>query len=275
MLRDVALHYAHGDLRARFFSAVEAAALDPDSLTVEDLATADEFHIGGRAATIELFDQVGISPDMHVLDIGSGLGGPARLLASRYGCRVTGVDLTPAYVTLATELTERTGLSEKVTFREANALNLPFAQATFDGAYVLHVGMNIEDKATLFSQAATVVRPGGFLVAYDIMRVGPGEVEYPVPWAGSAAISFLSDPEGYRTAITGAGFEIVSVRERLDIAREFFAQLRAAAGNPPPLGLHLVMGPDFRTKVAHMVQAVEGGVLAPVQMMARRVQLSP
>lgn len=250
------------------------AGFDIEQLDVSALATADEFHIGGRQATTDLLGQLTLAANQHLLDIGSGPGGASRFVAAAYGCRVTGIDLTPEYVTLATDLARRTGVADRVAYHVADALDLPFDPGTFDAAYMLHVGMNIADKDRLSAEVARVLAPGGSFALYDVMRVGPGDVRFPVPWAASPAISHLESPEHYRDGLARAGLTIEAFRERREFALDFFRALRekaaAAGGVVPPLGLHLVMGIDFREKVANMIDALEREVIAPIEIIARK-----
>ncbi len=232
----------------------------------------DEFHIGGRQATDELMSQLNLSPAFHVLDVGSGLGGPARFVSSRYGCRVTGIDLTAEYVETARTLSGWTGLGERLQFHHGSALALPFENASFDAAYMLHVGMNIPDKHGLAAEIARVLKPGALFGVYDVMKTGSAELRFPVPWAATPEISALAPPEAYEAALRASGFEIVARRNRREFALEFFKTLRARmaqAGGPPPLGLHVVMGPDAAIKAGNMSANIEAGVIAPVEIVAR------
>ena len=181
--REVEDHYSHGTLIETIEAALSASGIDRDALTVGDLAPVDEFHIGGRAATVDLAEQLALAPSDRVLDVGSGLGGAARFFADEVGCAVAGVDLTAEYVVAARSLSGRVGLGERNTFEQASALAMPFDDASFDAAYMLHVGMNIEAKSELFTEIARVLVPGGLLGIYDVMRTGDGELVYPVPWA--------------------------------------------------------------------------------------------
>ena len=183
--RSIAQHYAHGDLERAILDALIAMGKDPDRLAIEDLAPVDEFHIGGRAATAEFFEKLGLKSGMHVLDIGSGLGGPARFAAQALGCQVTGIDLTPEYVEVANALARRVGLDKRVSYVCGSAVDLPFPDASFDAAYMLHVGMNIEDKAKLMGEVRRVLKPGAAFGIYDVMRTGDGDLAFPVPWARS------------------------------------------------------------------------------------------
>jgi ubiquinone/menaquinone biosynthesis C-methylase UbiE len=268
----VAGHYAHGRLEAAILAGLAAAGKDPARLTVDDLAPVDEFHIGGRQATEELAAGLPLAPGLKLLDIGSGLGGAARFLAARHGCDVTGIDLTAEYVAVANTLAARVGLADRVRYVQGSALSLPFPGGSFDGATMLHVGMNVADKAALFRSVRRVLKPGGFFAIYDIMAEAAGELTYPLPWATTAAASFVEPASAYRARLAEAGFEVAPARSRRDLADAFFARMRAAAqGGPPPLGLHLVMGEATRVKVANMIGGVEGGMIVPTEIIARAV----
>lgn len=267
----VARHYTHGNLERAIRDGLKAMGLKPGQVHLDALAGVEEFHIGGRAATEDLAAQMRLAADASVLDIGCGIGGAARYLAHRHGCRVTGVDVTPEYVAVAQALSEATGLGDRVTFQTGSATALPLEDGGYDAATVLHVGMNVPDKRTMCAEAARVLRPGGMLAVYDVMRTGEGDLEYPVPWADAAETSFVADPGVYRACLEEAGFEIVAERERRAFALDFFARMRAkvAEEGPPPLGIHVLMGADAATKVANMVANLEHDRIAPVEMIAR------
>lgn len=268
--REVAGHYTHGALAEAIRQALVAAGKDPDRLTPEDLAPVDEFHIGGREATAALFAACAPGSGEHWLDIGNGLGGTARHLATAYGCRVTGIDLTEEYVEVATDLARRTGLDGQVTFRQGSALALPFAAASFDGASMLHVGMNIADKAALCGEVRRVLKLGGRFAVYDVMRLAEGELAFPVPWANGLATSFVATPEEYRAALGAAGFGIVAERDRAGFALDFFhaMQARIAAEGRSALGLHILMGEAAPRKAANMIRNLEQRLIAPTEIIA-------
>jgi ubiquinone/menaquinone biosynthesis C-methylase UbiE len=268
----VARHYARSDLEQAILDGLVASGKDLDRLAPDDLSAVDEFHTGGRQATVELATQMDVRPGMHLLDIGCGIGGPSRFFAAAHGCRVTGIDLTEDYVRTADALARRVGLAGRVAYRQANALALPFEAGTFDGAYMMHVGMNIEDKPGLFAEARRVLKAGAELAIYDVMRTGGGELSFPVHWAATAETSFVASAAAYRQALEAAGFEIGKTRDRSAFARAFFrdAQARgAAAGGPPPLGIHLLMKAEVARKLANVMANLERGLIAPTELICR------
>jgi len=270
--RSVAQHYTQGSLAETILGALRGMGKDPDRLAAADLAPVDEFHIGGRQATIDFAAQMGIRPGMRLLDIGSGLGGAARYFAGEQGCTVAGIDLTDEYVRVANDLARRAGLDSAVSYRQGSALDLPFDAKSFDGAYMLHVGMNIEDKARLFAGVHRALKPSGVFGIYDVMRTGAGDFSFPVPWATTPATSFVGTPADYRQLLENAGFEVVKDRGRRDFAIDFFQQMRARAaqsGGPPPLGLHILMGADFAAKTANMIDNLQRGLIAPTEIVCR------
>jgi ubiquinone/menaquinone biosynthesis C-methylase UbiE len=210
---------------------------------------------------------------MYILGVGCGLGGAARFVASRYGNRVTGIDLTAEYVEAGNALCKWVGLDQRISLHQGSALAMPFAKGSFDGAYMLHVGMNIEDKAKLASEVARVLRPRSSFGIYDVMRTGPGDLAYPVPWATTADVSAVAEPERYKNALQEAGFTVIAERNRRDFALAFFTNLRAkiaAAGGPPPLGLHVLMGKNTPEKVQNVIDNICDGRIAPVELIARK-----
>ena len=267
----VALHYAHGSLEAAILKALAAAGKDVNRLTPKDLAPVDEFHVGGRLATVAFAEQFDPKPGMRLLDIGCGLGGAARYFASERGCQVTGIDLSHEYVAVANALAALVGLDRQVSCRQGSALELPFAPGSFDAAYMFHVGMNIEDKSRLFREVRRVLVPSGVFGIYDVMRLAPGDLHYPVPWTSSGEASFVADAATYRQLLEAEGFDVLKERNRRDFALEVFAQMRArgAAGAPAPLGLHIVMGANAAQKVKNMIGDISAGLIAPTEMICR------
>ena len=264
-------HYARPDLGRLILAALAAAGKDLDHLRPQDLAPVDEFHVGGRAATLELARAAGIDASQQVLDVGSGIGGPARCLAQAFGCRVTGVDLTGEYCRVATLLSERTGLAALASFVQANALELPFADASFDVVWTEHVAMNIADKPRLYREMRRVLRPGGTLAIYDILAGPAGPPHFPVPWARTPETSFLASPAELRALLAQAGFRIDDWTDATPAARAWFDALAANAREhgAPALGIHLLFGPDFKAMGQNQRRNLEEGRLVLAQIVAR------
>lgn len=263
--RIVAEHYGGHDLRSRIFAAISQTGLDLQRLRPADLAPVDEFHMGGRAATAEIVARAGLSAVDRVLDIGSGLGGLVRYLASEVGCRVTGLDLTPEYIALATEFTALTGLSDKAEFTLGSALSLPFADAAFSAVVTFHVGMNIADRETKYREACRVLQPGGKLVIYDVLKGPEPGMRFPVPWAETQDTSHLVAAADLRRLLIAAGFTILDEEDRtptvLKHHRAKVAEMSAGAA-PPPLGLHLLQGNTAKLKSRNMIDMAEAGQIA-------------
>jgi len=236
-------HYRATGLTERLRTALTAFGPDEQRLTPQQLATLDQFHTRGLAATVELAKLAGIAADMSVLDVGSGLGGPARFLAATYGCQVTGVDLSEPFVDAARYLTERTAQSERVSFETASAVELPFDDGHFDIVLLQHVAMNISDRARLYREIRRVLKLSGRFAIYDVV-LSSGDPHYPVPWARTPATSFLLTAAATREVIEPAGFRTLAWRDDSEAANAWFAQLRAS-GPPPSPNLGVVMGPDF------------------------------
>jgi ubiquinone/menaquinone biosynthesis C-methylase UbiE len=269
----VSAHYTHGGLLNAIRAGVTQLGKTPESVTVDELAAVDEFHIGGRQASSDFLGQLGLTADDQVLDVGCGLGGPARFVASRYRCRVTGIDLTNEYVETGKVLCAWVRLGDRIALHQGSALSMPFPNDQFTGGYMMHVGMNIEDKTRLCAEIHRALRPGASFGIYDVMRIGEGDLIYPVPWATTAETSFVASVEQYKQALQAAGFTIVAERNRHKFALTFFEQLRAktlAASGPPPLGLHILMGASAATKVQNMITNVAAGRLAPIELIARK-----
>lgn len=260
-------HYGQDQLIDRILQQLASAGLDLDELTPTQLSGVDEFHLGGAMATTALLADLELADDAKVLDVGSGVGGAARQLAAGSHRHVTGIDLTPDFVALATELSARTGLDTQTSFEVGNATALACENASFDAATMFHVGMNIEDKATLFTELARVVRPGGKVAVYDIMRSGPGHITFPVPWSSSPSTSHLATPDDYVNAMRAAGLTTSEPVDRRPLVAD---ALTSAAADPPAANLSHLMGKDWPTMFANLRQALTAGIVAPTQLIATR-----
>jgi len=243
-------HYRATGLTQRLKTALAALGPDDQQLAPQQLGTLDQFHTRGLAATAELARLAGITAQMSVLDVGSGIGGPARVLAATHGCRVTGVDLSEPFVEAARYLTKRTGQSGQVSFQTGSALELPFEDATFDAALLQHVAMNIADRPRLYREIRRVLKQGGRFATYDVV-LNSGEPHYPVPWARTPETSFLLTAAATGAAIEAAGFLRLAWQDDSEAAKAWITQLRAS-GPPPAPNLGVVMGPDFAQLAANL-----------------------
>jgi len=269
--QQVAQHYGSKDLEANILSALRQAGKDVAHLTIDDLAGLDEFHLGWRQQTAALGRDLGLSSSDHMLDIGCGIGGPARYFADRHHCHVTGLDLTPEFVAVARSLTRSCGLSAKVRFETGSALGMPFAAGAFDAACLIHVGMNIADKPKLFAETRRVLQPGGRFAVYDVMAIGSDTLTYPMPWSATPTTSFVAAPDAYRKWLTDAGFKLEAENNRRDVVLSQVREMRAQAATdgPPILGLHVIMGPQAKVRLQNVMAALEQGHIAPVGMILR------
>ena len=258
-------HYRATGLVERLQDALATFGAEDRPLTPQQLAALGQFHTRGLAATAELAALAEITAGMSVLDVGCGIGGPARFLAATHGCRVTGIDFSKPFVDAARYLTERTVLTEQVSFRVASALDLPFCDGGFDVALLQHVAMNVSDRARLYREIRRVLRPAGRFATFDVVSTGE-EPHYPVPWARTPETSFLLTAEATRDAIEEAGFTTLAWRDDTEAARAWAAHLRVS-GAPPSPNLGVVMGPDFAQLAANLGRnLLEGrlGILAAV-----------
>ena len=254
VLEDVRDHYRATGLTGRLKTALAALGPEDRRLTPQELAALDQFHTRGLAATAELARLIGITAGLSVLDVGSGLGGPARIVAATCGCQVTGVDLSEPFVEAARYLTGRTGQGGQVSFETASALALPFESGRFDVVLLQHVAMNIADRPRLYREIRRVLKAGGRFATFVVVSTG-GEphypVHYPVPWARAPATSFLLTANATRGAIEPAGFRTLAWHDDTEAAKAWIAQLRAS-GPPPSPNLGVVMGPDFAQLAANL-----------------------
>jgi len=258
-------HYRATGLTERLKTALAVFGPEEERLKPKQLATLDQFHTRGLAATAELANLAVITADMSVLDVGSGVGGPARFLAATYGCEVTGVDLSEPFVEAARYLTARTGLDDKVSFEAGSALALPFEDGSFDAALLQHVAMNIADRPLLYHEIRRVLKPGAKFATFDVVLNG-GDPHYPVPWAKTPGESFLLTAEATCEAIEAAGFGTLVRRDDTAAAKAWFSELRAS-GPPPSPNLGVVMGqgfPELTTNLGRNLMEGRLGILTAV-----------
>jgi MPBQ/MSBQ methyltransferase len=267
-------HYNRQGLDEAILAALTAAGKDIHHLKLEDIAPVDEFHIRGREATRELASQVRLNSNHKVLDVGSGVGGASRYLASEYGCQVTGLDLIDEYCRVAQSLADRLGLASKVSYRQGSALDMPFDDNSFDVVWTQHAAMNIADKAKLYSEIARVLRPNGYFAMYDVLAGPVSPLYYPVPWARDSSISFLATPEKLHELLEATGLQILSWRDTSEVGRVWFKEVATKMqqqGGSPPLGFHVLLGPDFRVMAQNQVRNLNENRIVLIECVAQKL----
>jgi sarcosine/dimethylglycine N-methyltransferase len=268
----VARHYGSARIAARVLAALRAANGDDVPITPDALAPLDHFHGRGVVATEELAALLGPQPGEQVLDIGSGIGGPARWIAAKYRVHVTGVDLTAEFCEAAIALNEAAGLADRVRILNGSALSLPVPDAAFDRAYSQNVIMNIEDKLRFYSEAFRALRPGGVLALSNLCATGAGDLQFPVPWAETAETSFLVPATAMRADLIAAGFAIVSFRDTSAEVRPATVRNRERLerNGPPALGTHIIMGERLREMQRNSARNLEEGRVATIEALVRK-----
>ncbi len=247
-------YYSPNDLYNKIIEGLNKIGKDLSMLTLDDLQPVDEFHIRGDTATKELITLSNFKPDMHIIDVGCGVGGSTRRLSHETGCSVTGIDLSNEYIDTAKRLTQLLNLQERVKFHATSALTLPFDDNSFDGAWSIQMNMNIEDKPAWLKEVYRVLKPGGRAILYEVCGNKNTPVYFPVPWAQDSSMSFLVPPEPFRDIITSAGFDIEVWNNKTELARNAFAHMTEPVGEPnlPELGVHLLVGNDILTKAYNL-----------------------
>ena len=263
-------HYERSDLDEAILGALKAAGKDIDHLTTDDLAPVDEFHTRGRPATVDLARLLFLTGNERILDLGCGIGGPSRYLAKNFGCHVVGVDLMPEFCRVAAMLAERTGLADKVEYRQADALAVPFDNQSFDVVWSQNVVMNIADRARLYAEICRVLKPHGRYAFADVVARNGGLPHFPVPWARDPSGSVLLSAEATRAKIEAAGFRIAVFEDQTSVA---IAQQKARADVPnaqTALSVHIILGSDFPTMIKNTVRGFEEGSIGLVHGVAVR-----
>ena len=274
-MEKIADHYTSGELQERLNAALRDDGVDPDRPTIETLAPYDQFHGRGMEATEEIAGMLKVAATDHLLDVGSGIGGPGRFMAQRFGCKVTGIDLTAEFCDVARHLTRLLGMQSKVHFEQGDALAMPFADATFDGAYSMNVSMNIADKAAFYREIRRVLKPGGWLMLSELAQGPGGPLDYPTPWAATAASSFLATPEETRAGLEAAGFEIAAFRNAADDMKAYAVRVRAMLDRGekhPHRAVQLMHGDIAAVAMKNTSKGGAEGRIVPIEVLSRRRQ---
>jgi SAM-dependent methyltransferase len=266
----LAHHSSAGALVARILDAVAAVGHDVDNLSADVLAPIDHLHTTGLPATLRLAAAADIAADDVVLDVGCGIGGPARTLATDFGCQIVGVDVSEIYCDTASELNRRCGLDDLIEIRHGEAAALPCDDAEFTVAWTQHASMNIAAKAQLFAEMRRSLVAGGRLAFFDALAGGDEPVLLPVPWADDDSQCVLASPQMTRRLVCDAGFAIRHWDDVTDAAADYLADLIHASPEPDGLGMHLVV-PDLAARAATLARNVAEGRVCFVQCVADSV----
>ena len=270
--RTITDHYTSGDLLARLEARLREDGFDLSQATAETLAPYDHFHGRGLEATEDMAALLQVAETDHILDVGSGLGGPARYLAQRFGCRVSGIDLTAEFCDVARHLTALLGFEERVSVRQGDALAMPYGDATFDGAYSMNVSMNIADKRALYREIRRVLKPDAWLMLSEVAQGPGGEPDFPTPWARTASSSFLATQAETCTSLEACGFTIESLRETTETALAYGARSRAlveAGGKPLHRAVSLIHGALAEQAAANSARALKEHRAVPIELFCR------
>ncbi len=253
-MKHIHSYYSPNDLYNRIVDGLAVAGKELSELKLDDLQPVDEFHIRGDAATKELIELSGFSSDMHILDVGCGIGGSTRRLSHQTGCCVTGIDLSDEYIETAARLTQLLSMQERVKFHACSALDLPFSDNHFDGVWSLQMNMNIEDKLAWLKEVYRVLKPGGRAVLYEVCASKNTPLHFPVPWAQDSSMSFLLPPDSFRDVVTSSGFDIDVWKDKTNLAQQAFASVTEPVAEAvlPALGVHLLVGSDIKTKAYNL-----------------------
>ena len=251
-------HYSASDIEARILAGIRAAGLNPEQrLSPEVLGALDHFHTGGLRASHELLEVVQIQAGDSVLDIGAGLAGSARLLASTVGCHVDCIEMSPDYCTGALLLNRLTGLEDRIKVHLGSALDLPFSDGSFDVVWMQNVGMNIADKRKLYDEISRVLKPGG-RYAFQEMAAGNVATSYfPLPWATDPADNFLVSAEEMNMILGECGFitELFEDTSDTHLSRTIANATAAASGQ---LGLAVFVD-NLSQKAGNARRSLEEG----------------
>jgi MPBQ/MSBQ methyltransferase len=262
----ISKHYGISGILDSILEELKSSGKNLQTLELNDLSPIDEFHTRGKESTIEIANLAQFQSQHSVLDVGCGLGGSARYIATEFGCSVMGVDLTDEYIDVAKKLTEFVNLTDKISFKQASALELPFPSEYFDVVWTEHTQMNISDKEKFYSELSRVLKPKGRLVFHDIFGTN-NTPHYPTPWAEHASMSSLCTQDKAKESIEKSNLVIDEWIDKSKLSMEFFKEMvkKIESSGHPPLGFHLLMGETAKTKLFNQARNLEENRVTIVQ----------
>ena len=264
MSRDSAIeqHYGRPGLLERMLHTLAKKGITESDINFETLAAVDEFHVGGLDATRRINGRLGLIPQDRLIDLGCGSGGPARAMAAISGCHVVGIDLTAEFISAGKALNQMTGQADRVELMQGSSLDMPLADNSFSQAVMLHVGMNVADKAGIMREAFRILQPGGRFCIYDIMQISEGPLTFPFPWASSASLSAVASPEDYLAAATSASFSLDAQHDQSAGMAKMLTEIadKGTANRPD----------DASDPVRNLARQIDSGLLGPTEIYLRK-----
>ena len=264
--------WTRGDIFSRVQHAMSEAGLINKELNIEDLFPIDQYHARGIAATVDLGKRMPISKNQKIIDIGCGLGGPARYYAKEFKCFITGIDITPSFIEIGNEFNKLTSMSDNIKLLVGNGEILDFKNETFDGAYSQHVTMNISDRKKFFSEAFRVLKKDSFF-AFTEHGLGPeGNPIFPLPWADSSEMSFLLPPETTISILKDIGFSDIKIIETADKYISGYEKLIGlkSAKKKPVLGIHVIGGESMKQRSTNSMQSIKENRTLPFEIVCKK-----
>lgn len=251
-------HYSKAQLFEEIIERLMMQGINLNKISRSDLSGVDEFHVRGAEVSREIAKEINLDEN-RVLDVGCGIGGPARMLADEFNCNVTGIDMSHEFILTARKLSELVGLRDKTQFLQGDALELPFENGSFEVAWTQHVQMNVSDKTGFYSEIARVLTDNGRFIYYDIFRKNSSDLDFPVPWANDPSISFLGTIQNMETILKNLGLTKVQTTDQTDNAIEFFSGMfeRNNKSGPKRLGLDILMGDSTPEKFGNLLKGLK------------------
>jgi ubiquinone/menaquinone biosynthesis C-methylase UbiE len=256
--------YQTTTLYENILEQIISSGVDKKSITTKHTSAFDEFHVRGREVTKGIFNNIELNDTSQVLDIGCGPGGTCRMIAEKYNCDVTGIDITEEYIRTAKKLSKLTKTDKLTSFLTADANKLPFINSSFNLIITQHVQMNIEDKERFYSEISRTIRSGGRFVYYDIFKaINDNNISYPLPWADNREQSFMAHRTAIHNILASYGFIPETFTNQTQDSSKALQKLltKIADGSFNIEGQKLFMGDDTINKLTNLFNQLNNGTL--------------
>jgi len=271
-ITDIENFWTRGDLYSRINQAMSDSGLNNKKLEIEDLFPIDQYHARGIGATKDLGKRMPITKNQKILDVGCGLGGPARYYAKEFKCHITGVDITPSFIEIGNNFNRLTSMSTMVDLYVGNGEKLEFEDEVFDGAYSQHVTMNISDRMKFFSEIYRVLKKGSFF-AFTEHGLGPEcDPIFPLPWADNQEMSFLLPLENTNAILKEIGFQKIKIIETGDKYIAGYEKLiqKQPKSEKPTLGIHVIGGSSMHERSINSMRSIKENRTLPFEIVCEK-----